>query len=792
MFYTPDPADVLEMLEPAPIWTVSYGPGPAPSDALPDENLLTGEIMDVHYRDADSGFFVASLLRGKEIVPVVGTAIFLAAGARVTISGAWTDHPRYGRQFKASSVALIDQGSAMQVLLGSGFLKGVKTAMAERIAHTFGAQTFARLDEALDHPDKLQKVKGIGPKNCLWIVESWRVQRHWAHAALVSVRAGLTMRQAREAYRRFGEQLAKVVADNPYLLTVVSGVTWQRADEIAALAWPGKAKIDHDDARRYGAAVREVLREAYSQGHMALAETDALARAKQLARPTHDGFEGKARARYDQDYLLLQGDWLYLEPYFEIEEETAAGIAQMLQNPGTPVGDWDVIGNNLDQYADFALSPDQVEAVRLALAHRLVVITGGPGCGKTTIVRVIFNIMQAQGLSLTLCAPTGKAARRMTEATGLPSATIHRILGIFDDEEARYSFQTDAVTIDESSMITAALMRRIVKACGERTRLIFVGDVDQLPPVGAGEPFFQLIHSGVVPVARLTVIHRQGKGSGIIVAAHGFNRGLVPDLSSYDDIEIEYASSNAALPTHLLRWVSDLIACGLSIRDIQVLTPLNNHPWGQHALNLRLQERYNPGPFPLKGCPFKPGDKVIHTRNVYDLRGQTVLNGMVGMVEWVASDEEERRMDIRRREEGDDELPLVLDVQFDGELDVTSYTREDLGYLKLAYAISVHRGQGSEFGYVVLALPTTRPDFMLRQLAYTGLTRAKTYCVLISAQSALQAYVQNEERVRRVTFLGDMLRNLQVEPVETLGLSLSKPVPGQVDAQGELNGGVYD
>lgn len=775
MHYTPDPANLLELLEPAPTWTVSYGP--APSDALPDEPILTGEIVAVHYHDADSGFFVASLLRGREIIPVVGTAIFLASGAQVTISGAWTDHPHYGRQFKAASVALTDQGSAMQVLLGSGFLKGVKTAMAERIAQTFGAQTFARLDEALGNPDKLQKVKGIGPTNCRWIAESWRAQRHWANAALVSVQAGLTMRQAKEAYRRFGERLAEIVNDNPYLLTVVSGITWQRADEIAALAWPGKAKIGHDDARRYGAAVREVLREAYTQGHMALLETDALARAKQLARPRLDGFEQKVRARYDQDYLLLQGEWLYLAPYFEIEQETAAGIARMLQNSGAPVGDWEAIRGGLDQYADFALSADQVEAVRLALAHRLVVITGGPGCGKTTITRVVCNIMQAQGLSLTLCAPTGKAARRMTEATGLPSATIHRTLGIFGDEEARYSFQTDGVVIDEASMITAALMRSIVEACGARTRLILVGDVDQLPPVGAGEPFFQLINSGVVPVARLTVIHRQGRNSGIVAAAHGFNRGLVPDLREYEDIEIEYVAGNAQLPARLLQRVGDLTARGLSIRDIQVLTPLNNHPWGQHALNVRLQERYNPGPFPLKGCPFKPGDKVIHTRNVYDLRGQTVLNGMTGVVQWVATDEHEKELDAKRKEEGDDELPEILWVRFEGEQEPTTYTREELGYLKLAYAISVHRGQGSEFGHVVLAVPATRPDFMLRQLAYTGLTRAKTNCVLISAQSALQSYVQNEERVRRVTFLGDMLRN---------------SVPGQGDAQGELQGGLYD
>lgn len=758
MFYTPDPANLLELLEPAPTWTVSYGPGPAERETLPEEPVITGEIVGVHYHDADSGFFVASLLRGKEIIPVVGTAIFLAAGARVTISGGWTDHPQYGRQFKASSVMLTDQASAMQVLLGSGFLKGVKTVMAKNIAQAFGAQTFARLDEALDNPDKLRMVKGIGPKNCRWIAESWRAQRHWANAALVSVRAGLTMRQAKEAYRRFGEQLAQIVNDNPYLLTVVSGVTWQRADEIAKLEWLGKAKIDHDDARRYGAAVREVLREAYTQGHMALLETDALARARQLARPRLDGFEAKVRARYADDYLLLQGDWLYLEPYFEIEQETAAGIAKMLQNPGTPVGSIVTINQELDK-VDFTLSPDQVEAVHLALAHRLVVITGAPGVGKTTVLRTICNIMQVHGLSLTLCAPTGKAARRMTEATSLPAATIHRILGIFGDEEAKYSFMTDVVTIDEASMIDAALMRRIVKACNERTRLIFVGDVDQLPPVGAGEPFFQLISSGVVPVARLTVIHRQGKGSGIVAAAHGFNRGVVPDLRAYEDIEIEYVAGNALLPARLLQRVGDLTARGLSIRDIQVLTPLNNHPWGQHALNLRLQERYNPGPFPLKGCPFKPGDKVIHTKNIYDLRGQTVLNGMTGVVQWVASDEDERYLDARRKEEGDDELPLVLDVQFDGEPDDTSYTREDLGYLKLAYATTTHKSQGSQYGHVVLAVPTTRRDFMLRQLAYTGLTRAEKFCAIVSAQSALQTYVQNEERVRRVTFLGDMLRN---------------------------------
>lgn len=751
----------LGMREPAQLWTAAGQPShPPASPPAPDvgTQTFTGEVAAVYHHDPASGFFVATLRRSADEITVIGTAIFLAAGARISVSGRWVDDKRWGRQFRADSITLADQASALQVLLGSGFLKGVKSKTAQQIVSAFGDETFARLDQAIDAPDTLQAVKGIGPVNSRWIVQSWKGQRHWAQAALASVQAGLTMRQAREAYRRFGQGLPAMISDNPYLLTVVSGITWQRADEIARLVWPGKEQIDHDDPRRYGAAVREALDQAYREGHMALAEADALARARALARPSRAGFEAQVAARYAEDYLLLVEGWLYLLSNYEIERDTAEAIAAMLASPAPAIGDWAEIAARLPQYAGFELSPDQARAVQAALTQRVVVITGGPGTGKTTTTRAICNILADHQLVLRLCAPTGKAARRLSEATGREAATVHRTLGILDNAEARFGFEADAVLIDECSMLDAALMRTVVKACNPRTRLILIGDVDQLPPVGAGEPFYQIIQSGA-PLVRLETIHRQGQDSGIVAAAHAVNGGVVPSLAGYGDIEIEVAASNAALPDLILRQVQRLVAGGLSIRDVQVLTPLNNYDWGQRALNLRLQAIYNPRPFPLKGCPFKPGDKVIHTRNVYDMRGQAVLNGMTGVVQWVASDEHEQRLLAERAQADDDEPPAILRVMFDGEGAPTSYTREELAYLKLAYAITCHKSQGSEFSHVVLAVPITRPDFMLRQLLYTGLTRASRYCALAATRSALPAYVQNEERVRRATLLGQMIRS---------------------------------
>lgn len=731
------------------------------TQARPGETLaFSGEVLNVRYHDKASGFFVADIRHGVDRIAVTGNTMFLQPGTKVAVSGQWENNARYGMQLKASSIALTDHSGAMKLLLASGFLSHIKAHMAEVVSNTFGAETFAKLDEAIEDPNRLRVVKGIGPINCHAIVDSWKKERHWAQSALLSIRVGLNMRQAKDAWGKFGHKLEATINDNPYLLTQLHGISWQRADEIAALEWPGKQKIDHDDPKRYVAALREVLKRAYVDGDMALTEEDALTRAEELAKPTMQDFREKTiqRCLNQDEGIIKHEDYLYLEAYYRIERDTADQVAAMISKWVQPIGDWSAIEAQLSTYTSVDLSPDQVEAVRQSLTNRLLVITGGPGTGKTTILKTICNIMAHHRQQITLCAPTGKAARRMAEATDRSAATIHRTLRVSMEGESENSFDTDVALIDEASMIDAALMRTVVKACGKRTRLILIGDVDQLPPVGAGEPFYQIIQSGA-PVVRLTNIHRQGKDSGIIWAAHSFNAGIVPDVTPFSDIKIMAVPGNDYLPKTIMQYVDELItAKQLTIDDVTVLTPLNNYDWGQYKLNLNLQERYNPGDFPLRGCHFKQDDKVIHIKNVYRMRDQTILNGMTGKIIWVMSSEEERIEDARRKQEGISDLPIVVKVQFDGEPSVTTYTREELGFLKLAYAMTIHKSQGSEYGYVVMATPMTNPNFMMRQLAYTGLTRAKKYCVIISASSALRNYVENEERVRRVTFLAWMIQ----------------------------------
>lgn len=728
---------------------------------------ISGKISKIIMHNADSdGFFILRLAHSMGDVSVTGYAFMLTEGVKVKITGTWIEKARFGWQIKAKTVVIADQGSAVQILLSTGFLKGVKTKLAVEIAKYFGEDTFASLDHSIDNPDFLQRVKGIGKVKCGWISDSWREQRHWANAALISIRVGLTMKQARSAYDKFGDRLVEVINDNPYLLTVIDGMTWDQVDSIGEMEWPGKQRIDHDDPKRYMAAVREVLRLGYmNDGHMALRYGEAILAARELARPTLEGFESKVndRVRNPDEGLVLvsvtgeNGKMLYLEPYYKIERGTAVELLEKLGKPQKTIGDWEKIVAKMPDYAPFALSDDQLEAVKFSLLYDVSVITGGPGTGKSTIAKAICNIASDHGMSITLCAPTGKAARRLADATGRPAGTIHRTIG-YSGHDRRFDFMTDIVLIDEASMIDAAMMQHVVEASAE-CRLILVGDVNQLPPVGAGEPFYQIIQSQV-PSVRLTTIHRQGADSGIIHVAHDFNEGIVQTgvNAKWSDIEIWSIPANQALPAAVLKHMNRMIEDGNPLTEVTVLTPVNAHEWGQEELNVLLQETYNPGPFPLKACKFKAGDKIIHKKNLYDMRNQVVFNGMTGTVQWVATDYEEQELNEKRKEQGAEELPVILRAQFDGEPVETTYTRADLRYLKLAYALTIHSSQGSEYSCVVMITPTTHPNHMMRQLAYTGLTRAKKRCIILTTQSAVRTYVENEKRVRRNTFLSDLMK----------------------------------
>jgi exodeoxyribonuclease V alpha subunit len=572
------------------------------------------------------------------------------------------------------------------------------------------------------------------------------------------------MSQAKKAHSQFGTELANIILTNAYRLTIVYGITWARADEIAQMEWPGKVPIGHNDPRRFAAALREVLEQAYGQGHMTLAKTEAIAKAQALAQPTVNTFEVDVLAHLlDEEMILHNAGWLYLKRNYGIEMSTAAMIRAKQVTLRDPLIEWDGVATRLNQYSTHTLSDDQVAAVEIALDHPLVVITGGPGTGKTTILATICNILEDHGESFTLCAPTGKAARRISEATSYAAGTIHRTLGLYGDL-IKECFRTHYVLIDESSMVDASLMRTVLEACQPDpaidwpgSRLILIGDVDQLPPVGAGEPFYQIIQAGV-PTARLTQIHRQGKDSGIVHLAHAFNTGHVADVGGFEDVSIQRVSNNESLPAAALKTINDL-SQRIRLNNIQVLTPVNGTDYGQLKLNEQLQETYNPGPFSLKGLSFKKDDKVIHIHNVYDLHNRVVFNGMVGLVTWIADEEGERHMLHMQEELGKEEMPIVLCVLFDGDTISAEYTREEaMHYLRLAYALTIHKSQGSEYENVVMLAPSVYEGFMLRQLVYTGLTRAKQTAVIITANTALERYVQNAQRVRRFTHLASMIQ----------------------------------
>ena len=737
----------------------------------PQTEVIKTKLLNVMVYKEDSGWFLAETENGENVTGI--SVMSPPTGTKLTLEGSWQNNAKWGRQFKVSSIRFDSRSSAVLALLKSGFLDYIKDAMADIMFKALGDRTFDVLDGAANHDpvalNEFMHIKGVGKVTGPAILDSWTKERDWVQNALICVRAGLDLKQSRKAHEYFGDSLVEIVKTNPYRLNIIRGIGWDIVDRIAQEEWEDKPAIAHDSTSRYAAAMREILARNRNNGHVCLPVEMAFAEAQELATPADILlFRESIRNTSESEALVFKifpdGEFIYTQESWDEEIAIVENLNRILGAKFEVKTNWSEIESKLNEYIDVDLSEDQRLAVKSACENGLTTITGGPGCGKTTLIKAIANIFDEAGLSIVMCAPTGKAARRMEEATGFDAYTIHRALDLANPVY-EHDFEADVVIMDESSMIDQWLFLKSMRHVRSGTRLILVGDGDQLPPVGPGEPFYQVLNMSNIPAAKLTQIHRQGRDSGIVHAAQAFNKGELPDVSLYDDCYIGKVNSNDVLPNVAVKVVDDLLSSGIKQSDMVVLTPVNGHPWGQEAINRRLKAKYNPGlpeDVRMPGVGFDIGDPVIHVKNNYNLE---VMNGEAGIVTLVLTKEEEK-------EQVKADPKIVIAAYGDRAV---GYTRDDLSELKLGYAGTVHKYQGDEKSVVVLLAPHTRPSHQTRQLIYTGSTRAKKYLRIISAGNALLSYIQNEERVRRYTNLkyieipkseSDSYVNSQLEPLK--------------------------
>lgn len=731
------------------------------------------EIIKVHIDQVvywKDNFFIAKDNEGKGYK---GNAIFPPSGY-VQMMGYWKQDKQWGPTFTAKHIFYEDEIQVIRMLLSSGFIEGIREGKAEAVIDRLGKDLFTLLNAAVDAPDVmikykndiavpdtiLMKVPGIGPVVLNWMKESWKKNRGEVNIAILGIRAGLTGTQYRNALSEMSSNaLEWAILHNPYSLTVIRGVDWDTVDAIAQLEWEGKDKIAHNDPTRLAAAVREILRRGRAEGQMCLDFATAIVKADGLAQS--ESIWNAIRNDLDKHGLVTISNEreipykIALKSLYEMEKKTAEMLSNLIK-----AKTFKGINANIDiaKYSPFKLGMAQLDAVSMALSNNVSIVTGGPGTGKTAaVLATILNVFNSQRLSVTLCAPTGKAAIRMEEACHQEAYTLHRYFGLMGKETNKLG--TDVLVIDEFSMVSADLLHDVLVLVPLGSRIIMIGDSDQLPPVGPGEPLYQMLHTNI-PSVRLDAIFRQREGSGIINAATAVNKGEVPLSNMADEGYAMVVAQENTMPDRILSALSWLESKELTFENIQILTPVNNGPAGRKELNTFLQNHFNPGENPMKGFPFRVDDKVIHTRNNYKMG---VMNGEVGIIKEICP-EGRRNSDLQNGyfSLGDTELKFVW-VQYPLHDALVAYNKEDLEDLQLAYAITIHKSQGSEFDGVVLVLPNTYDMFYLRQLPYTGITRAAKFCSVIAAQGAMARYVNSTNRVIRQSMLADLFTMVQKE-----------------------------
>ncbi len=713
---------------------------------------LAGVVERITFFNPENGYSVIRLQPARgELVTVVGNLPEVTPGESLRLRGLWTSHTDYGRQFKAEQCEQVLPATVdgIRRYLGSGLIKGVGPRTAEKIVGQFGAETLTVIDA---DPQRLREVPDIGPKRYALIREAWEAQKHIKDVMVFLQGHGVSAGLAVKIYKHYGDDSLKIVREDPYRLARdIWGIGFKTADKIArALGLPPDAPT------RLEAGVAHALGELADEGHVYAPQPVLLATAAELLGvtvehipPAIERLEKDGRVR--RETLPEQPDpAVYLTPFYQAEVNVAARLRGLLDAPRSRLADLAVANSDLlfdTADSNAQLSEQQRAAVQMALTHKVCVLTGGPGTGKTTALRALVRLLEIKRHPVALASPTGRAAKRLAEATGRPAQTLHRLLGFSPMEGFTHNehnrLPAHLVVVDEASMIDLILMNNLLKAIEPGSHLLLVGDVDQLPSVGAGNVLGDLVTCGRVPVARLTTIFRQAAQSHIITNAHRINQGQMPVFAKDSPDFFLFAQDEAEAAAD---WVVDVVQnripqkFGLDpLAEVQVLAPMHRGAAGVGNLNLRLQAALNPAS-PRKaerlmgGRVFRVGDRVMQLRNNYQ---KETFNGDLGRLAEV------------------DEENQTFTLLFDGRPVIYEWAEAD--ELTHAFAVSIHKAQGSEFPAVVAPILTQHYMMLQRNLLYTAITRAKKLCVLVGSRKAISMAVRQARAAQRWSGLAGRL-----------------------------------
>ncbi|HCT63911.1 MAG TPA: ATP-dependent RecD-like DNA helicase [Lachnospiraceae bacterium] len=727
--------------------------------------VLSGTVEDIIFQNAENGYAVFSVDDNGNETICVGVVPNLHSGESLKITGSWTVHPTYGRQlsvdFYEKTIPTTTEG--IEKYLSSGVIKGIGPKTAKKIVAKFGEATFYVIEEK---PDRLVEIKGINYEKAMRVSEVFREQHELRRAMMFLQDFGVSPIYAMKIYKKYKGKTFDIVNTNPYRLADdIFGIGFKMADKLAA-----SAGIEPDSSPRIKAGIKYILNQAGVDGHVYLPLKVLLQGSEELLGVNLSLIEN-ALIELQMEHQIWQEkindiSAVYLNMYYYAEISVSKKILELLIDYEDKNNtDWDLVIDNEQQKAGISLAEKQRLAVREAMTSGVLIITGGPGTGKTTTINTIIRILENENKTVVLGAPTGRAAKRMTEATGVPAQTIHRILGInFLSEDSRNQtfakdedepIEADVIIIDESSMVDILLMNSFLKAVESGTRLILVGDVDQLPSVGAGNVLKDIIKSNVVKVVRLNEIFRQAQESAIITNAHRINQGLEPIINekSKDFFFVRRGSTG-----DVVNAIKDLIMKrlpafnGCEPSDIQVLTPMRKGTLGVYELNKELQQTLNPPSRQKKEKAFRTnvfrqGDKVMQIKNNYNLawkiadeRGKIieedlgVFNGDCGIIADIDDAKEE------------------ITVLFDDNRWV-DYDYTQLDELELSYAVTIHKSQGSEYPVVIVPIHSGPPMLLSRNLLYTAVTRAKNLAVMVGIPETMNKMVHNNREINRYSSL---------------------------------------